>query len=164
MIQKVRESKEMSFGYSAATDVYEGLVKAGVIDPTKVVRTALQNAASIATLLLTTEAVISEIPGPKKASHGGGRPSSGRKGGAIDSLNEIVVVPVTRTVRGIATEVLLSVDDDMPTMCALNLDHVALAQRARLGPLLSTLRESRWVEVERALLVACGFDRPPDRT
>src|SRR5436190_4817342 len=57
VLQRVRESKEVAMGYNAATDTYEDLVKAGVIDPTKVVRTALQNAASIATLLLTTEAV-----------------------------------------------------------------------------------------------------------
>ena len=53
-------------GFNAATEQYEDLVKAGVIDPTKVVRTALQNAASIASLLLTTEALVSEIPEDKK--------------------------------------------------------------------------------------------------
>ena len=60
VVAKVRESKERNFGYNAQTDVYEDLVKAGVIDPTKVTRTALQNAASIAGLLLTTEAVVAE--------------------------------------------------------------------------------------------------------
>ncbi|MGH9201061.1 MAG: TCP-1/cpn60 chaperonin family protein, partial [Vicinamibacterales bacterium] len=62
-------------GFNAATDVYEDLVKAGVIDPAKVVRNALQNAASIASLLLTTEALVSEIPEEKKdapAMPGGG--------------------------------------------------------------------------------------------
>jgi chaperonin GroEL len=49
-------------GFNAATDVYEDLVKAGVIDPAKVVRSALQNASSIASLLLTTEALVSEMP------------------------------------------------------------------------------------------------------
>ena len=49
----------------------------------------------------------------------------------INSFNEIIVVPITRTIRGLATEVLLSEDDGMPTACALNLDHVGLAQRAR---------------------------------
>ena len=78
----------------------------------------------------------------------------------IGSLNEIIVVPVTRTIRGIATEVLLSVDDGMPTACALNLDHIALAQRSRFGPVLTTLPEPRWPEVERALLVACGVETP----
>ncbi len=51
-----------NFGYNAATDIYEDLVEAGVIDPTKVVRTALENAASVATLLLTSDALIAEKP------------------------------------------------------------------------------------------------------
>ena len=68
-----RSSKDQHFGYNAATCVFEDLVKAGVIDPTKVTRTALQNAASIAGLMLTTEAMISEIPEKKEAAgHGGG--------------------------------------------------------------------------------------------
>src|SRR5438552_876303 len=61
VVEKVREMKEEE-GFNALTDTYENLVKVGVIDPTKVVRSALQNAASIASLLLTTEAVISQIP------------------------------------------------------------------------------------------------------
>src|SRR5213594_3331114 len=65
VVQKVREMKE-SEGFNALTDTYEDLVKAGVIDPVKVVRSALQNASSIASLLLTTEALISEIPEEKK--------------------------------------------------------------------------------------------------
>ena len=75
VVQKVKESKEVGYGYNAATDTYEDLVKAGVIDPTKVVRSALQNASSIASLLLTTEAMVSEIPEEKKdapAPGGGG--------------------------------------------------------------------------------------------
>jgi chaperonin GroEL len=63
------------YGYNALTNTFEDLVKAGVIDPTKVARTALQNAASIAALLLTTEALVVEIPEPKSApagGHGGG--------------------------------------------------------------------------------------------
>jgi chaperonin GroEL len=72
VIGKIRDSKDVNFGYNASTDVYEDLVKAGVIDPTKVTRTALQNAASIAGLLLTTEAMISEIPEKKEAPAGGG--------------------------------------------------------------------------------------------
>jgi chaperonin GroEL len=75
VVAKVLEYKDQNFGYNAATSVYEDLVKAGVIDPTKVTRTALQNAASIAGLLLTTEALIVEIPEPKAAApagHGGG--------------------------------------------------------------------------------------------
>jgi chaperonin GroEL len=60
VVERVREKNSLNWGYNAATDVYEDLVKAGVIDPTKVTRTALQNAASIAGLLLTTECVVVE--------------------------------------------------------------------------------------------------------
>src|SRR6187431_1676300 len=74
VVQKVKDSKDAAFGYNAATDSYEDLVKAGVIDPTKVVRSALQNAASIASLLLTTEAMVSEIPEEKKEAPAGGGP------------------------------------------------------------------------------------------
>ncbi|CAK0781894.1 mRNA interferase MazF [Gammaproteobacteria bacterium] len=77
----------------------------------------------------------------------------------IDTLNEIIVVPVTRTIRGLATEILLSNDDGMPTVCALNFDHISLAQRSRLGSLLAMLPTNRWPDVEHALLVACGFHR-----
>ena len=63
---KVRESKDKNFGYNAQTDVYEDMVAAGVIDPTKVTRSALQNASSIAGLLLTTEAVVVERKEEKK--------------------------------------------------------------------------------------------------
>jgi len=59
-------------GYNAMTGVYEDMVKAGIVDPTKVTRSALQNAASIAALFLTTEAVVSEIPEKKESTHGGG--------------------------------------------------------------------------------------------
>ncbi len=65
VVSRVKE-KDGAFGYNAATDVYEDLIKAGVIDPTKVTRTALENAASIAGLLLTTEAVIADKPEEKK--------------------------------------------------------------------------------------------------
>jgi chaperonin GroEL len=65
VVEKVREGKPASYGFNAATEQYEDLVKAGVIDPTKVTRTALQNATSIASLLLTTEAVVAEIPEEK---------------------------------------------------------------------------------------------------
>ena len=61
VVEKVRQSSEANFGFNAETEMYEDLVAAGVIDPTKVTRTALQNAASIAALLLTTEALVSEI-------------------------------------------------------------------------------------------------------
>jgi len=66
VVEKVRENSNVNFGFNAATETYGDLVKDGVIDPTKVVRTALQNAASIASLLLTTETVVAEIPEKKK--------------------------------------------------------------------------------------------------
>jgi chaperonin GroEL len=74
--EKVRNNDNPNFGYNAQTDEYEDLVASGVIDPTKVTRTALQNAASIAALMLTTEALIAEIPEKKSAppmpgGHGG---------------------------------------------------------------------------------------------
>ncbi len=74
VVEKVRNSKDDAFGYNALTDTYENLVQAGVIDPTKVTRTALQNAASIAGLLLTTEALIVEKKEekPAPAAPGGG--------------------------------------------------------------------------------------------
>ncbi|HEV7365590.1 MAG TPA: chaperonin GroEL [Gemmatimonadales bacterium] len=74
VVARVKESKDKNFGYNAATDNYEDLVKAGVIDPTKVTRTALQNAASIAGLLLTTECVLVEKKEekPALAAPGGG--------------------------------------------------------------------------------------------
>jgi chaperonin GroEL len=68
VVSKVKEQKNATDGFNAATDTYEDLVKAGVIDPAKVVRNALQNASSIASLLLTTEALVSEIPEEKKES------------------------------------------------------------------------------------------------
>ena len=80
VIEKVRNSKESNFGYNALTDEYENLVEAGVIDPTKVTRTALQNAASIAGLLLTTEALIVEKKEEKNGSGGQGGPPGGMGG------------------------------------------------------------------------------------
>jgi chaperonin GroEL len=70
VVARVKDAKDQE-GYNAATDKYENLVNAGVIDPTKVVRSALQNASSIASLLLTTEALVSEIPEEKKEAAGG---------------------------------------------------------------------------------------------
>jgi chaperonin GroEL len=80
VVAKVLESKDQHFGYNAATGKFEDLVKAGVIDPTKVTRTALQNAASIAGLLLTTEALVVELPEPKAA------PAPGGHGGGMDGM------------------------------------------------------------------------------
>ena len=76
VLGKVNDSKDNNYGYNALTGDYEDLVKAGVLDPTKVVRIALQNAGSIASLMLTTEALVAEIPEEKKGAaapggHGG---------------------------------------------------------------------------------------------
>jgi len=72
VLQKVRENKDVAYGYDAEQDRYVDMVQAGIIDPTKVTRTALQNAASIAALLLTTEALVTEIPEEKPAMPPGG--------------------------------------------------------------------------------------------
>jgi chaperonin GroEL len=80
VVGKILESKDPHYGYNAQTSVFEDLVKAGVIDPTKVTRTALQNAASIAGLMLTTEAMVSEIPEPKQAAPAGGGHGGGMEG------------------------------------------------------------------------------------
>jgi len=79
VVQKIREMKETE-GFNALTDTYEDLVKAGVIDPVKVVRSALQNAASIASLLLTTEALVCDIPEEKKEPAGGSGGGGGMGG------------------------------------------------------------------------------------
>ncbi|HDS01346.1 MAG TPA: molecular chaperone GroEL, partial [candidate division Zixibacteria bacterium] len=76
VLNKVAEQNG-AFGYNALTDTYEDLLKAGVIDPTKVARTALENAASIAGLLLTTEALVTEKPEKKKEMPGAGMPPGG---------------------------------------------------------------------------------------
>jgi chaperonin GroEL len=72
VVDKIRENANPNFGYNAQTDTYEDLVSTGVIDPTKVTRSALQNASSIASLMLTTEAMIAEIPEKKSAPAGPG--------------------------------------------------------------------------------------------
>ncbi len=82
VLGKVLESKDINYGFNALTNEYEDLVKAGVLDPTKVVRTALTNAGSIASLMLTTEALVAEIPEKKEAPMGGG----GHGGGGMDGM------------------------------------------------------------------------------
>jgi chaperonin GroEL len=67
VVEKVRQSKEANYGFNAESEGYENLVESGVIDPTKVTRTALQNASSIAALLLTTEALVADIKEEEKA-------------------------------------------------------------------------------------------------
>ena len=81
VVEHIRRHENTNWGYNAQTNVYEDLVKAGVIDPTKVVRTALQNAASIAGLMLTTEAVVVEQPEEEKAAAGAPGGMDGMGGG-----------------------------------------------------------------------------------
>jgi chaperonin GroEL len=79
VVGKISESKDGAFGYNAQTNEYGDMVKAGIIDPTKVVRLALQNAASVAGLLITTEAMVADLP-EKKAAAGGGQGGMGGMG------------------------------------------------------------------------------------
>jgi chaperonin GroEL len=81
VLGKVLDSKDANYGYNAFSNEYEDLVKAGVLDPTKVVRTALQNAGSIASLMLTTEALVADIPEEKK-----GAPAGGGHGGGMEGM------------------------------------------------------------------------------
>ncbi|NNE79146.1 MAG: chaperonin GroEL [Silicimonas sp.] len=80
---KVRESKDNTFGFNAQTEEYGDLFKFGVIDPAKVVRTALEDAASIAGLLITTEAMVADKPAKEGAAAGGGMPDMGGMGGMM---------------------------------------------------------------------------------
>ena len=80
------------------------------------------------------------------------------RGDVIDRLNEVIVVPATRTIRGLATEVVLALEHGMPAACALNFDHVSLARRERIGGVLCTLPTELWPDVRQALLTACGFE------
>ena len=82
---KMLDQKSKEFGFNASTDVYEDLVKAGVIDPTKVVRAALQDASSVAGLLITTEAAVAELPSDDKGG-GGGMPDMGGMGGGMGGM------------------------------------------------------------------------------
>ena len=79
VVQKIKEGKG-DFGFNARTEVYENLLKAGVIDPTKVTRIALENAASIAGMLLTTECVVADKPKKEEAAHSHGAPDMGGMG------------------------------------------------------------------------------------
>ena len=82
---KLLEGNDDTMGFNAQTDKYENLVQSGVIDPTKVVRTALQDAASVAGLLITTEAAITELPADDKGGHGGG--GMGGMGGGMGGMD-----------------------------------------------------------------------------
>jgi chaperonin GroEL len=84
VVGKVREDKNANGGYNAASDEYVDMIKAGIIDPTKVSRCALQNAASVAGLMLTTEVMITELPEEKKESAGG--PGGHSHGGGMEGM------------------------------------------------------------------------------
>ena len=84
VVDKVRQDKSTTFGFNAATDQYVDMLKAGIIDPTKVTRCALQNAASVAGLMLTTEVMITELPEEKKESAMGGHGHS--HGGGMEGM------------------------------------------------------------------------------
>ena len=84
VVEKVRNNNNSHYGFDAQSETYGDLVEAGVIDPTKVTRTALQNAASIASLMLTTEALVSELPGEgRKGRRRPRRTSGGGMGGGM---------------------------------------------------------------------------------
>jgi chaperonin GroEL len=80
---KIRESNDLTYGFNAQTEEYGDMFKFGVIDPAKVVRTALQDAASIAGLLITTEAMVADKPAKEGAAAGGGMPDMGGMGGMM---------------------------------------------------------------------------------
>ncbi len=80
VVGKIRDSKDDNFGFNAQTEEYVDMVKAGIIDPVKVVRTALQDAASVAGLIITTEASIAEAPKKPAAGGPGGMPGGGMGG------------------------------------------------------------------------------------
>ena len=80
---KIIESKDKKFGFNAQTEKYGDMFKFGVIDPAKVVRTALEDAASVAGLLITTEAMVADKPAKEGAAAGGGMPDMGGMGGMM---------------------------------------------------------------------------------
>ena len=81
IVAKIKESKQPNYGFDAATEDYTDMIKAGILDPAKVTRSALQNAASIASLMLTTEALVADAPEEAPAGGGGGAPGMPPGGG-----------------------------------------------------------------------------------
>ncbi len=79
------------------------------------------------------------------------------RGPALEFLGEVTIAPITRTVREIPSEVILEVEDGVPSRCAVNLDHVQTVAQTKLGRLITELPPARWPEVEGALLFALGF-------
>ena len=80
VVGKLLEQKSVNYGYNAQTEEYVDLIEAGIVDPTKVVRIALQNAASVAALLITTEAMVADRPKKESGGGGGGMPGGGMGG------------------------------------------------------------------------------------
>ena len=81
IVGKILEKDQYSYGFDSQTGEYGNLVTKGIIDPTKVVRVAIQNAASVAALLITTEAMVAEVPKKNAGAGGGGMPPGGGMGG-----------------------------------------------------------------------------------
>jgi mRNA interferase MazF len=77
----------------------------------------------------------------------------------LDRLGEVTVAPITRTIRGIPSEVMLTPADGVPADCAVNCDHLLTVPKSRLGPLVTTLGANRLEEVRAAVLFALGFRR-----
>lgn len=77
----------------------------------------------------------------------------------LDYLGEVTIAPITTTFRGLPSEILLTQGDGMPKTCAINLDHIQTASKAKLGPLIAVLPASRMAEVRSAMLFALGFGR-----
>ena len=81
VLRKVEEDKAADFGFDAMTLDFGSMYKKGIVDPAKVVRTAIENAASVATMILTTEALVTDLPEKKDEMPGGGMPGMGGMGG-----------------------------------------------------------------------------------
>jgi chaperonin GroEL len=81
IVGKILEKDQYSYGFDSQTGEYVNLISKGIIDPTKVVRVAIQNAASVAALLITTEAMVAELPKKNAGAGGGGMPPGGGMGG-----------------------------------------------------------------------------------
>ena len=108
VVGKLLEQKSNTFGYDAQNEKYVDFIDAGLVDPTKVVRVALQNAASVAALMITTEAMISDKP--EKKSGGGGMPGGGMGGGGMDGMDfETSPWPGNPQGRDPATHLLLKI-------------------------------------------------------
>jgi len=75
----------------------------------------------------------------------------------LDYLGEVTIAPITRTVRGLPSEVLLTAADGMPRDCAINCDHLQTVSKQKLGPVIASLRSDRLEEVRAAVLFALGF-------